>query len=132
MPELPRVRVGCDVQSVSAVSDALAEHERRYLDRVYTEREQVLCAGRVESLAGRFAAKEAVLKLLGDPQELDLRLVEIDADQARRPRVRLHAAAAERAAALGVVGIDVSISHDGAFAFAVAVGVESPGRHVSG
>lgn len=115
-------RTGCDVQGVAAVEAALLRWGQRYLDRVYTSAEQAECrAGGATSLAGRFAAKEAVLKLCGRPDGVDPRWVEITADSSGRPQVRLHSRAAGQAAALELGRIDVSIAHDSGIAMAVAV-----------
>lgn len=123
---------GCDVQGVAEVEAALSRHGQRYLDRVYTTAEQADCrAGGATSLAGRFAAKEAVLKLCGRPDGVDPRHVEITADGSGRPQVRLHGTVARRAAERGVGRIDVSIAHDSGIAMAVAValtGRPDPGR----
>lgn len=119
-------RTGCDVQRVDDVAAAVRDFGQRYLDRVYTAAEQdSLRAGGPASLAARFAAKEAVLKLIGHPDGIDLRSVEI-ATSGGRPAVRLHGRAAELAATERLDGIDVSLSHTGDVAFAVAVAVLRP------
>lgn len=119
-------RVGCDVQSVAPVAQAVTDFGARYLNRIYTAAEQYDCrTGGATSLAGRFAAKEAVLKLLGHADGIDLRTIEI-LSQGRRPRVRLSGSAAALAAAERVDAIDISISHDAGLAFAVAVASPHP------
>jgi len=90
-----------------------------------TAQEIELGAGRPESLAGRWAAKEAVLKALGvGIGEVPLTDIEIAAE-GTRPVVRLQAAAAELAGTAGLTDWQVTISHDGdyAVAFVVATGV---------
>ena len=73
-----RPLTGCDLQRVDVVSDAIRDFGARYLDRVYTPAEQASYAtGGPSSLAARFAAKEAVLKLIGTADGVDLRSVEI-------------------------------------------------------
>lgn len=117
----PRVRTGCDLQRIEDVEDAIRTFGERYLDRVYTRVEQH--AGRVggaASLAARFAAKEAVLKLIGTADGVDLRSVEI-AQDAGRPVVRLTDRAAALAERAGLGPVDVSLSHSGDHAMAVAV-----------
>jgi len=87
----------------------------------FTGRELAECAGSSERLAGRWAAKEAVMKALGtglgtvDPHD-----VEILGGDSGQQQVELHRAAAEAAAA-GVDRIHVSISHDGGHAVAFAL-----------
>jgi holo-[acyl-carrier protein] synthase len=124
-------RTGCDLQPVDVVADAIRDFGARYLDRVYTPAEQASYAtGGPASLAARFAAKEAVLKLIGSADGVDLRSVEIRTPTAGggRPRVHLSGRAAELAEAAGVdaTGIDVSLSHTRDLAMAVAVGLQHP------
>lgn len=119
------VRLGCDLEQVSHVADAIRDFGDRYLDRVYTASEQnALVAGGTASLAGRFAAKEAVLKLIGQGGEIgdiDLRCVEVTNRPGGRPVVRLSGRAADVARLAGIGPIDISISHAGPMAMAVAV-----------
>lgn len=124
------VRTGCDLQPVADVADAVRDFGPRYLDRVYTPREQEDCRrGGAASLAARFAAKEAVLKLIGEPDGVDLRSIETDTRQGR-PVVRLRGRAADLAARAGLGDIDVSLSHAGGLAMAVAVAVAArPAPH---
>jgi holo-[acyl-carrier protein] synthase len=126
----PRARTGCDLQRIDDVTDAIRDFGDRYLDRVYTAAEQE--AGRVggaASLAGflaaRFAAKEAVLKLIGTADGVDPREVEIT-HQDGRPVVRLSGRAATLAEEAGLGPIDVSLSHSGDHALAVAVAITQP------
>lgn len=123
-----QARAGCDLQPVGDVRDAIRDFGARYLDRVYTPGEQAsYAAGGPASLAARFAAKEAVLKLIGTADGVDLRSVEIrTADASGRPEVHLTGRAAElaRDAGIDAAGIDVSLSHSGDLALAVAVGLQ--------
>jgi hydroxyethylthiazole kinase-like uncharacterized protein yjeF len=68
-----RTAVGVDVATVSRVA-AVAERRRRFLQRIYTSRERARCEGHPERLATRWAAKEAVKKLLGSLGEYPLPL----------------------------------------------------------
>ncbi|MBJ7356462.1 holo-ACP synthase [Nocardioides sp.] len=124
-------RTGCDLQPVDVVRDAVRHFGARYLDRVYTPAEQAsYAAGGPASLAARFAAKEAVLKLIGTADGVDLRSVEIrtPAVGGGRPAVHLTGRAAELAEEAGVdaAGIDVSLSHTADLAMAVAIGLQRP------
>jgi len=122
-------RIGCDLQRVDVVEDAVRDFGARYLDRVYTPAEQAsYAAGGASSLAARFAAKEAVLKLIGTVDGVDLRNIEIRTRQGR-PEVHLTGRVAELARDLGieeVEDIDVTLSHTGDLALAVAVSVIRP------
>jgi holo-[acyl-carrier protein] synthase len=116
-----RVRIGCDLQPVADVSDAIATFGARYLDRVYTPAEQ---AGAGHSaLAARFAAKEAVLKLLGRPDGIDLVQIEVTGPDVS-PQVSLHGAAADLAMSSGIGDIELSLTHTHDLAMAVAVAAE--------
>ena len=111
------------------MSDAIRDFGARYLDRVYTPAEQASYeTGGAASLAARFAAKEAVLKLIGTADGVDLRSVEIQT-RAGRPEVHLTGRAAELAHDAGIEDIDVSLSHTGDHALAVAVGLHHPPIH---
>lgn len=117
------VRVGVDIIGVQRVARALERWGDRFLQRVFTEGELAACGHRVDSLAGRFAAKEAVLKALGTglDQGICWRDVEIVRDSLGLS-VRLHGRAREQALRLGLTEWTVSISHSDGFAAAVAVG----------
>jgi holo-[acyl-carrier protein] synthase len=122
----PGARVGCDLQRVDVVDDAIRDFGARYLDRVYTSAEQASYrTGGASSLAARFAAKEAVLKLLGTTDGVDLRSIEIRT-RAGRPEVHLDGLAADLAREAHIDHIDVSLSHTGDLAMAVAVTVVPP------
>lgn len=115
------------MQSVGDVADAVRDFGSRYLDRVYTAEEQrSLRTGGAASLAARFAAKEAVLKLIGDAGGVDLRSVEITQTAGGRPVVQLRGRAAELAAEARVGPIDLSLSHTADLALAVAVALTHP------
>lgn len=122
----PRARTGCDLQRIDDVSDAVRDFGARYLDRVYTPLEQAAGrSGGAASLAARFAAKEAVLKVIGTADGVDPRSVEI-AQENGRPVVRLSGLAATLAEQAGLGPIDVSLSHSGDHALAVAVALQDP------
>ena len=76
-----------------------------------------------ERLAGRFAAKEAVLKALGTgwAKGLSWREVETLNDRHGRPVLGLKGKAAARARTLGIRRWHLSLAHDGGYAVAVAV-----------
>ncbi len=59
------LRTGVDLIEIERVRKALDRHGVRFLNRVFTEAEVVQSCGRIESLAGKFAAKEAAAKALG-------------------------------------------------------------------
>lgn len=117
------IRVGVDIVSVERVERALARWGDRFLTRVYTPREREACRGRPESLAARFAGKEAVLKALGCGLDEGISWQDVEIlGQGTAPRVRLYRAAADRAKVMGVHTWTISLSHDKGMAIAVVIG----------
>lgn len=126
---MPILGHGIDLIEVARVERMLADHEARFLSRCFTAGEQNYCAAnparRAEHLAGRFAAKEAVLKVLGTGWSGGIAWtdVEVVREPSGKPVVRLHGKAAAVAAKLGVGPILLSISHTGTHATASAIGL---------
>ena len=119
------LRTGVDLIEISRIEEAVSRHGKRYLERIYTPAELELCGKRVESLAGRFAAKEAVAKALGcGIGEVEWKEIEILGDEQSAPILHLLGAAARKADELGLASWSVSISHNQsqAVAFVIAVG----------
>jgi holo-[acyl-carrier protein] synthase len=119
--------VGIDLVQVSRIAERF-ERTPTLFERIFTEGElEVLGRGdsseaRVRSLAGRFAAKEAIMKSLGvGLGEVDFHDLVVVGGRGSAPSVELAGRAAARAADLEVVAVALSISHDGDFATAVAV-----------
>jgi holo-[acyl-carrier protein] synthase len=114
--------VGVDLVEVRRVALIAERYGERFGQRVFTERELADCGMRAESLAARWAAKEAVAKALGTGfgpvGYLDIEVVQ---DEARCPHVHLHGRAAALAEALGLTHWALSISHDGGMAIAFVV-----------
>jgi holo-[acyl-carrier protein] synthase len=121
---------GIDIVETARIGQMLTEHGERFLDRCFTASEQAYCSAnnkrRVEHLAGRFAAKEAVLKALGTGWRggiawTDIEIVRQDSGQ---PTVRLSGECQRVAEKLGIMGWHISISHivTHAQASAIAVG----------
>lgn len=119
------LRTGVDLIDIARIHDAIERHGERFLARVFTEAERRECGGRVASLAGRFAAKEAVAKALGcgigDVRWLD---IEIRSDENKAPYLVLHEEGERLAEELGLKTWSLSLSHteNQAIAFVVAVG----------
>ncbi|HXA28962.1 MAG TPA: NAD(P)H-hydrate dehydratase [Candidatus Angelobacter sp.] len=106
--------IGVDVATVSRIV-AVAERRAKFMRRIYTERERIRCEGHPERLATRWAAKEAVKKLLGSLGEYPLPLYkEIEVVNRR--------GGAPTALVRGVDrGIALTLSHERNLAVAVAV-----------
>jgi holo-[acyl-carrier protein] synthase len=124
-----RPRTGCDLQAVGDVADAVRDFGTRYLDRVYTRAEQAECRRVPASLAARWAAKEAVIKVLGTGDGVDPRSIEVTRNPEGRASVSLTGRAAELAEAAHLGPIDVSLSHTGDLALAVATALQRPIPH---
>lgn len=76
---------------------------------------------RVESLAARFAAKEAVAKSLGAPPGLSFRGAHVVIGDHGAPRVEVVGPVKDRADVLGVKHFHLSLSHDGGMAIAYVI-----------
>ena len=114
------IATGVDIVEIDRVADLLARHGDRFRRRVYTDREWDDSGGRVESLAARFAAKEALIKALGS-REPALREIEVVRPERSQPSLRLWGRAAEIARALAVSELSLSLSHGREHAVAVVV-----------
>src|SRR5712692_3547938 len=117
--------VGIDIIETARIEGVLERHDARFLGRVYTEWEQRYCRHNVLHLAGRWAAKEAVSKVLGlGVRGVGWREIEIRRTPMGQPTVTLHGRAEQRAKAIGLrIPLSVSISHIKDLAVAVAVGL---------
>ena len=119
---MTRHEVGIDLIDIDRIVAVLGRFPDRFRTRVLTDPEQRYCGRRVERIAGRWAAKEAISKVLGlGVRGVGWREIEILPNYAGAPQVRLYARAARRAEALGLEDVTVSISHERRMAVAVAV-----------
>jgi holo-[acyl-carrier protein] synthase len=120
--------LGIDIVRVDRIRSALERFGDRFIRRVLTASEQRHVRGRAETMAGRWAAKEAVSKVLGlGVRGIGWRDIEIERLPTGQPAVRLHGRAAARAEQLGMGRIAVSISHEAEFAVAIAFGIRTAG-----
>ena len=120
---------------IGRIERSVERYGQRFLDRVYTRAEQAYClrkrkAG--ESLAARFAAKEAVMKALrtgiGGFALTDVEVCRTPGKGATRnaPYLRLHDTAAELAGAQGAGTFHLSLSHTDGVAIAFVVAEQAP------
>lgn len=119
------LRTGVDLIEISRIEEVVSRHGKHYLERIYTPAELKLCGNRTESLAGRFAAKEAVAKALGcGIGDVEWKEIEILGDEQNAPVLNLHGKAARKADKMGLTSWSVSLSHsqNHAIAFVVAIG----------
>lgn len=119
-----RLATGVDLIEIARVEEVVARHGKHYLERIYTPAELEQSGKRTESLAGRFAAKEAVAKALGSGiGDVAWKEIEILGDEQNVPTLVLHGRAEEKAKELGLTTWSVSISHNQSYAVALAVAV---------
>lgn len=119
------------MQSIDEVDASIKEFGARYTNRLFTDDEIASCGegpAAASGFAGRFAAKEAVLKIL-DLHEVvpRWRSIEVRRSKGGRPEVALHGEAAEIARSQGIQEISLSVSHGGGIASATAIAQVSSG-----
>jgi len=115
--------IGLDVVGVPRFAKVL-QRTPALLDRLFTDAERVTRSGaprRTDSLAARFAAKEAAAKALGAPTGWHWHDCEVVTGPGGRPELRVTGVLAAAAAARGVVAWHVSLTHDGDLAAAVVL-----------
>ena len=117
---------GIDLVDCPRIEQMIERHGERFLNRIFTVSEQAYAeASRntVEKLAGRFAAKEAILKLVGTGWRGKIAWTDIEVtnNPAGQPEVTLTGEVEEIATRLGIGHISISITHTANFAIASAV-----------
>lgn len=120
-----KLATGVDLIEIARIQEMISRHGKHYLERIYTSAELEQSGKRAESLAGRYAAKEAVSKALGcGIGEVTWKEIEILGDDQNAPVLTLHGAAESKARELGLTTWSVSISHSQSHsvAFVVAIG----------
>jgi holo-[acyl-carrier protein] synthase len=118
------IRSGVDLVEIGRLEGKDGPLHQRFLERVFTPGELALTADNTASLAGRFAAKEAVAKALGTGIGLvSWQDIEILRGSMGEPCLLLHGAAERIANELGLSSWSVSISHTAAYAVAYVVAI---------
>ncbi len=114
--------IGVDIVEISRIARAMERQGRRFVQRILRETE-IRDPLTPTYLAGRFAAKEALVKALGTgfAQAIGFQDLEITATPLGAPRVRLLGAASIRLHALGGTTVHLSISHSQEHAVAMAI-----------
>jgi holo-[acyl-carrier protein] synthase len=117
---------GVDLCEVERIKNAIARHGRRFVERVYTDREIAYAESKAnlyERYAARFAAKEAGMKALGTGWRggIAWRDFEVANQPSGRPTLQLHGKALELARKLGVENIALSITHTSVQAMALVI-----------
>jgi len=111
---------------IGRIQHTMDRYGKRFFDRVYTQEEQAYCLRKrkaAESLAARFAAKEAGAKALGTGISYGVNWLEIEVvrEPSGKPSLRFHGRAAEIAGRLGVAHAALSLTHTGTLAMASVV-----------
>lgn len=127
---MPVIGHGLDIIECARIAEVMARHGERFAQRVLTPRERSYVSGKREHvmhLAGRFAAKEAILKALGTGWRgaVSWQDMEIINNTAGQPGVTLSGESARIAARLGIGRVMVSISHTSNYAAASAIAVSA-------
>lgn len=117
---------GIDLAEIDRIQHSVERYGQRFLDRVFTPNEQAYCLRKrksAESLAARFAAKEAGAKALGTGINYGVNWLEIEVVRlpGGRPTLNFHGRAAEFADRLGAVRAALSITHTNSLAMASVV-----------
>ena len=129
-PSLPGphriVGLGTDIVETVRIGQMIERHGETFFDRVYTEDEVQYCHSKKEytqHFAGRWAAKEAVMKTLGTgwSQGVSFRDIEVCTSRSGQPWISLRGGARDVAEGLGIASILITISHCRAYATATAV-----------
>ncbi len=120
------VELGVDIIEIGRVAAAIGRNPRM-LQRLFTEKELADYRGRgsrMETLAGKFAAKEAAVKALGTGlRGFRWTDVEILPDERGKPCCRLHGEAGRAADRAGIAAVLVSVSHNRTLAIANALAI---------
>jgi holo-[acyl-carrier protein] synthase len=120
--------LGIDIIKVDRIRGSIARFGSRFSERVLTPTERRYVRDRPETFAGRWAAKEAVSKVLGlGVRGIGWKDIEVERLPTGQPAVRLHGRAAARAEQLGMSRIALSITHESDYAVAIAFGVRTAG-----
>lgn len=117
------VGTGIDLVEIERIEQSATRFGQRFLNRVFTPAEQAYCMRKrnsAESLAARFAAKEAGAKALGTGISHGVSWLEIEVvrEPGGRPTIRFHGRAAEIAERMGVAHVALSITHTASLSMA--------------
>ncbi len=116
------LKTGIDLVEIERLSGLRPEIRQRFLERVFTQRELEQAGLSDASLAGRFAVKEAVAKVLGTGiGVLGWKNIEVERGAQGNPVLHLYANAQAEAEKQGLTTWSISISHTRTCAVAVAV-----------
>lgn len=127
------VGLGTDIIETVRIGQMIERHGELFLQRVFTEQEIRYCQRRREAIqhyAGRWAAKEAVMKTLGTGMTRGVGFQDIEVVNSRtgQPSIKLRGGAHEAAGRLNIDAVLITISHCRAYATATAIAVQHSAR----
>ena len=120
------VGLGTDIVEIVRIGQMIERHGEEFLQRVFTDEEIRYCQKRKECyqhFAGRWAAKEAVMKTLGTgwTRGVGWQDIEVSTKRSGQPTINIHGSARDYASKIGIDEVLISISHCRAYAMATAV-----------
>ena len=124
---------GIDLVDCPRIEEMVKRHGERFIKRVFTATEQAYAEAnkdKIEKLAGRFAAKEAILKLMGTGWRGKIAWTDIEVvnNALGQPEVTLSGEVKKLAEGLGIEHVSVSITHTANFVIASAVAIAEKGQ----
>lgn len=125
--------LGTDIVEIVRIGEMIERHGELFLQRVYTEDEIKYCQRHKEALqhyAGRWAAKEAVMKTLGTgfTKGVGWKDIQVCNTKSGRPIIELSGGAAQVAKSVGIDNVLITISHCRAYATATAIAMQHSPR----
>ncbi|MEZ6125059.1 MAG: holo-ACP synthase [Planctomycetaceae bacterium] len=125
------VGLGTDIVEIERVRDMIERHGDSFLKRCFTNREIEYADRHRDSavrFAGRWAAKEAVVKVLGTGfvKGITFHDIEVLPMDSGQPRIQLSGGAGDIALSMGIGSVLITISHAKLYATATAIGVAVP------
>lgn len=113
--------IGTDMIEIKRIEQACKR--QRFLERVYTKKEQELYEGFPSKLAGNFAVKEAVVKVFGTGfRKIEPREIEVLRDEKGKPYINLYGNAKKKKEEIGITNIQVSITNTKQYAMSFVIG----------
>ena len=116
------IYTGIDIIEINRIVDVKKRFNKRFLKKIYTDKEILYCKDRGPQLASRFAAKEAMMKALGTGiKGIPWKSIEVVRERGKAPKILLHGAAKKKAKELKIYNIALSLSHSKKFAVASVI-----------
>ena len=125
--------IGTDIVECLRIAQMIEHHGEQFINRVYSEHEIGYCSSRkaaTQHFAGRWAAKEAVMKAMGTGwrRGVDWRDIEIRNSANGQPVIAMRAGIRDLIEELGIGEVMISISHCRSHATAYAIALAREGK----